>query len=57
MHAKPHENNGGRNITGNTSEGYEGAVRAGEQGSSFLSGKGTAVSEEKHRLCWRHFYS
>ena len=42
---------------GNISEEYEGAVRAGEEGSSFLSSKGKAMSEERDRLCWRLFYS
>lgn len=57
MHTKPPENNGRRNIMGNISEKYEGAVRAGEEGSSFVSCKGKAISEERDRLCWRWFYS
>lgn len=42
---------------GDISEKYEGAVRAGEEGSSFVSCKGKAISEERDRLCWRWFYS
>lgn len=48
MHAKPPEDNDRKNTMGNISEEYEGVVRAGKEYRSFLSGKGTAISEEKH---------
>lgn len=48
-----HPKNGRRKVMGNISEEHEGAVRAGEEGSSFLSCKGKAMSEERNRLCWR----
>lgn len=55
VRTKPPENNGRRNIMGNISEEYEGVVRARQEGSSFLSCKGKAMSEERDRLCWRRF--
>lgn len=48
VHAKPPEDNDRKNTMGNISEEYEGVVRAGKEYRSFLSGKGTAISEEKH---------